>query len=60
MRNRSESDFLGRHVERALSTRWEAGYHTVQLDFTGKAAGLYFLQAEASGVTRVQKVMFLR
>ncbi|MDD5088763.1 MAG: T9SS type A sorting domain-containing protein [bacterium] len=53
-------DVLGRHVERVLSERWEAGLHEVSLDFSSRPAGLYFLRAQAGGAVQVQKAMYLR
>lgn len=50
---------LGQHVERIPARLWTAGIHRIELDFTGKPAGLYFLRSEHAGTVRIRKLMLL-
>jgi hypothetical protein len=51
---------LGQHVERLPVKTWTAGTHVIQVDFTDKPAGLYFLRAEFEGTASIQKLMLLK
>ncbi|MFH1011065.1 MAG: T9SS type A sorting domain-containing protein [bacterium] len=51
---------LGQHVERLPVKTWAAGTHEIQIDFTERPAGLYFLRAESHGAVAIQKLMLLR
>jgi hypothetical protein len=51
---------LGQRVESIPVRSWTAGTHELQMDFTEKPAGLYFLRAEFEGTVSIQKLMLLK
>ncbi len=51
---------LGQHVERLPVKEWSAGTHHLQLDFSGRPAGVYFLRAEFTGKVLLQKLMLIK
>jgi hypothetical protein len=51
---------LGREVAKLVDRNLEAGYHTVQLDGSQMASGMYFYQMQASGFIDTKKVVLIK
>ncbi|MCB9357700.1 MAG: carboxypeptidase regulatory-like domain-containing protein [Calditrichaeota bacterium] len=50
----------GRLVETLAASRYSAGNHTINIDLSGSATGVYLLRAEALGAVVTQKLLYLR
>ncbi len=53
-------DILGREVATLVNTVQDAGAHTIQLNATRLASGMYIYKIESGSFTAVKKMMFLK
>ncbi len=53
-------DLLGKRVRTVMEGALPAGFHALQLDAQGLAAGMYLVRLEANGESRTQKLMFIK
>jgi hypothetical protein len=53
-------DILGREVMKLVNGVEDAGSHTVQLNGTRLASGVYMYKIESGSFTSVKKMMFLK
>jgi len=53
-------NLLGQEVRVLVNEKQNSGHHTVQLDATGLASGMYFYRLDSNGQSSVRKLMLLK